>query len=118
MGGPFANHPSDQWLKGQVVKTAAFGAFVSVTLPDGPTANGLVHITQIKDGFVESVEAELSVGQEVDVLIKEVDLNAGKMSLSMVDGSGGGGGGAGGSREPVNLAPFEAFPSDQWLKGT
>eukprot|EP00409_Alexandrium_fundyense_P000510 CAMPEP_0185912946 /NCGR_PEP_ID=MMETSP0196C-20130402/42835_1 /TAXON_ID=2932 /ORGANISM="Alexandrium fundyense, Strain CCMP1719" /LENGTH=100 /DNA_ID=CAMNT_0028634283 /DNA_START=415 /DNA_END=713 /DNA_ORIENTATION=+ len=53
---------------GKVVRCANFGAFVTVTDPDSEAqADGLVHITQIRDGFVESVEDELSVGQEVQV---------------------------------------------------
>ena len=35
------------------------------SLPTAEFRTGLVHITQIRDGFVESVEDELSVGQEV-----------------------------------------------------
>merc|ERR1711972_1318643 len=80
----FENIGSDQWLKGTVAKLASFGAFVQVTAPDGEAAaQGMVHITQIKDGFVESVESELEEGQEVDVRVISVDVDAGKMSLSM-----------------------------------
>lgn len=42
-----------------------------------------MHITQIRDGFVESVEDELSEGQEVQVRVTSVDVDSGKMSLSM-----------------------------------
>ena len=38
-----------------------------------------MHITQIRDGFVESVEDELSQGQEVEVRIENLDVDAGKM---------------------------------------
>jgi len=79
---PFENYPSDQWLRGEVKKVLNFGAFVSVTLPDGgPTADGLVHISEIKDERVEDIHAELAVGQEVDVWIKQV--GGGKLSFSM-----------------------------------
>ena len=44
-----------------------------------PGGQGLVHITQIRDGFVESVEDELSQGQEVEVRIENLDVDAGKM---------------------------------------
>ena len=33
-----------------VARTAPFGAFVTVTLEDGATADGLVHVSKIKDG--------------------------------------------------------------------
>merc|ERR1712066_368190 len=84
---PFEKVASEnQWLKGKVARIAPFGIFVTVSLPDGPTADGLVHITQIRDGFVESCEDEVEVGQEVDVWIQSVDVVAGKMSLSMKQG--------------------------------
>merc|ERR550532_1990316 len=74
----------EEWLDGKVARIASFGAFVTVTTPDGKaTADGLVHITQIKDGFVDSVEAEMDVGQEVKVRVLSVDQMGGKMSLSM-----------------------------------
>jgi len=62
---------------------------VTVTAPDGDaTADGLVHITQITDGYVESVEDELEVGAEVQVRVLSVDTDAGKMSLSMKEEGG------------------------------
>jgi len=73
-----------EWLTGTVARCASFGAFVNVKASDGDaTADGLVHITQIRDGFVESVEEELEVGQEVKVRVVRVDVGEGKMSLSM-----------------------------------
>merc|ERR1719401_1093120 len=82
----FESLAPDQWLEGKVARVASFGAFVTVTAPDGESsADGLVHITQIRDRFVESVEAELEVGQEVKARVLSVDLDAGKMSLSMKD---------------------------------
>merc|ERR1711953_1140984 len=74
----FEGISSDQWLTGTVARVAGFGAFVTVTTPDGEaTADGLVHITQIKDGFVESVEDELQA-DEVQVRIQSVDVMGGK----------------------------------------
>merc|ERR1719436_519885 len=77
----------NEWLKGKVARIAPFGLFVTVSLPDGgASADGLVHITQIRDGFVENTEDEAEVGQEVDVWIQSVDVAAGKLSLSMKRG--------------------------------
>merc|ERR1719356_877453 len=81
---PFEGIDPAAWLKGTVARIASFGAFVDVKAPDSDaTASGLVHITQIKDGFVESVEDELEAGQEVEVRVVSVDTGMGKMSLSM-----------------------------------
>merc|ERR1719440_1786784 len=77
---PFEGIDSATWLKGTVARIASFGAFVDVRAPDSDaTASGLVHITQIKDGFVESVEDELEAGQEVEVRVVSVDAEMGKM---------------------------------------
>merc|ERR1719331_2740016 len=51
---PFESVDPDQWLTGRVDNIMPFGAFVTVSLPDGgASASGLVHVSQIKDGFVE-----------------------------------------------------------------
>jgi predicted RNA-binding protein with RPS1 domain len=71
---------------GTVVKTAQFGAFVSLT----PGKDGLLHVSQIKrlvgGKRVDNVEDVLQVGQKVQVEIGEVD-ERGKVSLlAVVDG--------------------------------
>eukprot|EP00930_Biecheleria_cincta_P077407 TRINITY_DN646_c0_g1_i2.p1 TRINITY_DN646_c0_g1~~TRINITY_DN646_c0_g1_i2.p1 ORF type:complete len:534 (+),score=113.63 TRINITY_DN646_c0_g1_i2:42-1643(+) len=116
---PFADLDPNEWHKGIVLRIASFGAFVSVTLEDGATAQGLVHISQIRDGFVDNPEDELSVDQKVQVRVQSVDLDAGKMSLSMRESYGGGGGGGSRSvsRGPVDLTSFENMPSDKFIPG-
>ena len=113
---PFQDLSPDDWQKGVVARTAPFGAFVTVTLEGGASADGLVHVSQIKDGFVDNVDDELSVGQEVQVRVQSVDIDAGRMSLSMRAGFGGGGGG-GGFREPADLTAFAEVSSDEWMTG-
>jgi len=67
-----------------VYSTASFGVFVSVEPPGGGrAARGLVHIMDIKDGFVEKTEDEVEIGQEVQVRVKAVDIDAGRLDLSM-----------------------------------
>ena len=65
---------------GTVVKTATFGAFVSLM----PGKDGLLHISQIRKMVggkrVENVEDVLKIGQKVQVEIAEVD-SRGKLSL-------------------------------------
>merc|ERR1712032_380051 len=110
----FEGIPSDQWLTGKVARTAPFGAFVTVTAPDSDAmADGLVHITAIKDGFVEDVNDEVSEGEEVQVRILSVDVFGGKMSLTMKSEDGA----PAAARAPADLSAFEGIPSDQWLTG-
>ncbi|CAE6914982.1 pnp [Symbiodinium natans] len=60
-----------------------FGAFVEAEVPDqSEVLRGLVHISEIGDGYVESVSAVLQVDQEVDVRVKDIRTD-GKVSLTM-----------------------------------
>ncbi|MCL2422148.1 MAG: S1 RNA-binding domain-containing protein [Defluviitaleaceae bacterium] len=66
---------------GKVIKIKPFGAIVS--LPgSGP---GLVHISQIAAGYIQSVEDVLEVGDEVNIRVLSIDAASGKISLSMKD---------------------------------
>ncbi|MDE0573378.1 polyribonucleotide nucleotidyltransferase [Demequina sp. B12] len=69
---------------GTVVKTVAFGAFISLS----PGKDGLLHISQIRKLVggkrVENVEDVLSIGQKIQVEINEVDPR-GKLSLGVVE---------------------------------
>ena len=66
-----------QIYKGKVAKIADFGAFVNIL----PGKDGLVHISQIAKERVEKVTDYLSEGQEVEVLVLDVD--RGRIKLSM-----------------------------------
>ena len=66
--------------KGKVVRIVEFGAFVNIL----PERDGLVHISQISDERVNNVSDFLSEGQEVRVMVMDVD-NRGRIKLSMKD---------------------------------
>ncbi len=66
---------------GTVVKTAAFGAFVSLL----PGKDGLVHISKLGNGKrIGKVEDVVNVGDKLRVEIADID-NRGKISLVPVD---------------------------------
>jgi polyribonucleotide nucleotidyltransferase len=66
---------------GTVVKTAAFGAFVSLV----PGRDGLVHISKLGNGKrVGKVEDVVNVGDKLQVEITEID-QRGKISLTPVE---------------------------------
>jgi polyribonucleotide nucleotidyltransferase len=66
---------------GTVVKTAAFGAFVSLL----PGKDGLLHISKLGRGKrVGKVEDVVNVGDKLQVEIAEID-QRGKISLVLVD---------------------------------
>ncbi|MFD2422603.1 polyribonucleotide nucleotidyltransferase [Amycolatopsis pigmentata] len=65
---------------GTVVKTAAFGAFVSLL----PGKDGLVHISKLGNGKrIGKVEDVVNVGDKLRVEIADID-NRGKISLTVV----------------------------------
>ena len=66
---------------GTVVKTVAFGAFISLT----PGKDGLVHISKLGgDERIEKVEDVVNVGDKIQVEIADID-NRGKISLVPVE---------------------------------
>ena len=72
---------------GKVVRIMNFGAFVEIL----PGKDGLVHISELADYRVESVEDEVKVGDEVLVLVTEID-SMGRINLSrraMLEGGSG-----------------------------
>ena len=91
---------------GRVVRTTDFGAFVEIL----PNIDGMVHISQLDSERVEQVEDVVQVGDEISVMVTNID-GDGKIRLSrqaVLEGwtaeeaqekdRGGRGGGGGGSR--------------------
>ncbi len=89
---------------GEVVNITKFGAFVNIL----PGRDGLLHISKMGGGRrIAQVEDVLSLGDEVKVVVREID-DRGKVSLDLADGvelemkpgakpmEGGGGGDRGG----------------------
>ncbi|MCR2823152.1 S1 domain-containing post-transcriptional regulator GSP13 [Lederbergia panacisoli] len=66
-------------LSGKVTGIQPYGAFIAL---DDQT-QGLVHISEIKHGFVKDINEVLSVGDEVKVKVLNVDEEKGKISLSI-----------------------------------
>ncbi|MGQ9686561.1 MAG: polyribonucleotide nucleotidyltransferase, partial [Thiobacillaceae bacterium] len=62
---------------GKVVRTTDFGAFVQIL----PNKDGLVHISQLADYRVPSVEDVVHVGDEIMVMVIDIDPD-GKVKLS------------------------------------
>jgi polyribonucleotide nucleotidyltransferase len=63
--------------KGKVVRITDFGAFVEI-LPD---VDGMVHVSQISDKRVSRVEDVVQVGDEILVMVTDID-DEGKIRLS------------------------------------
>lgn len=72
-----AEAETGQIYKGKVVKIADFGAFVNIL----PGKDGLVHISQIANERVEKVTDHLTEGDEVEVIVLDVDRGRIKLSI-------------------------------------
>jgi transcriptional accessory protein Tex/SPT6 len=86
-------------LRGKVVGVAEFGAFVDV----GAVTDGLVHLTELGQRRVRKVEDVLKLGDTVDVWVKEIDLENGRLALSM---------------RSRNLRPIDGLERGETLAGT
>ena len=66
-------------LKGTVRNVVDFGAFVDI----GVKQDGLVHVSQMADRYVRDPLEVVSVGDIVDVRVISIDLERGRIGLSM-----------------------------------
>jgi small subunit ribosomal protein S1 len=71
----------DTVLTGTVVRLESFGAFVDI----GAGRDGMIHVSEMGRGYVGDPSEIMSVGDEVQVRVIEVDPRRGRISLSMKD---------------------------------
>ncbi|MHC4481738.1 MAG: S1 RNA-binding domain-containing protein, partial [Planctomycetota bacterium] len=69
----------DQWFRGTVRNIVDFGVFVDIGIGE----DGLVHISELSDKFVETPYDVVSVGDIVRVRVVRVDQEKGRIALSM-----------------------------------
>ncbi len=63
---------------GKVVRTESYGAFVEIL----PGVDGMVHISQLADYRAPTVEDVVRLGDEIMVMVIDVDAETGKIKLS------------------------------------
>ncbi|GEQ33189.1 CvfD/Ygs/GSP13 family RNA-binding post-transcriptional regulator [Marinilactibacillus psychrotolerans] len=66
-------------VRGTVTGIQPYGVFVAL---DEET-QGLVHISELKHGFIKEIEEVVKIGDEVDVIVMDIDEYSRKISLSM-----------------------------------
>lgn len=69
----------DKEYTGKVVRITSFGAFVEIL----PGKDGLVHISQMGDGYVRRVEDVMDIGDELKVSVLSID-EQGRVDLTVV----------------------------------
>jgi ribosomal protein S1 len=68
-----------QIVEGEVKNTVHFGAFVDIGLP----FDGLIHISELSEGWVDRVEDVVHRGQKVRVRVIEIDVERERVGLSL-----------------------------------
>lgn len=69
----------EQIVKGKVTRVESYGAFVEI----GAEKHGLVHVSEMGHGFVKSPTDLVKEGDEIEVMIIEVDRKKKQIRLSM-----------------------------------
>ncbi len=88
-------------VKGKVARMTDFGAFIQ--LEDG--IDGLLHVSQISREHVEKPSDELSIGQDIEAKVVEINLDDKKISLSIKA--------LGGDRAPVEKEEVQEVPQEE-----
>lgn len=73
------NYRTGMVLEGKVTGIQPYGAFVALD----DSTQGLIHISECHNGYVEDIHHYLKVGQKVKVMIIDIDEFTGKISLSV-----------------------------------
>ena len=73
------NYEVGQIVSGKVVQIQNYGAFVELE----PGLDGLVHISEVAHKRVTNIADELTIGQEVNAKILEIDTERRRISLSI-----------------------------------
>ncbi len=79
--------PRGSKVNGKVIKVTDFGAFVEIE----PGIDGLCHVSELAEGHVDKVADVLKAGQEVEVIVLDVDAGERRIALSLkaaAEGSG------------------------------
>jgi small subunit ribosomal protein S1 len=72
-------YPIGGKVKGKVTKVTDFGAFVALE----PGVEGLVHVSELRDERVDNPRDVVKEGEEVEVKVIDMDVDARKISLSI-----------------------------------
>jgi predicted RNA-binding protein with RPS1 domain len=125
---PLSDFQIGTTVAGKVVSIMPYGAFVDI----GTTTDGLVHVSQLADEFVNDISTIVKVGDEVQVRIVNIETEINKISLSMRSESAERKPRAGGEARPAGAAggdkrraggskelpdEFKNFDDQKFLKG-
>eukprot|EP00953_Heterococcus_sp_UTEX-ZZ885_P003221 2263-Heterococcus_DN1.PRE.2 len=104
-----------QWLPGKVRNLQPFGAWIDI----GAERDGLLHVSDMSEGFTPSVADAVYTGQLLNVTVKFVDAGASKLALSLVPLTSSAAAAAqrGADGGPLTAEPLEAVEAGDELWG-
>jgi len=80
----FAQLPPNALLAATVTRIEPYGIVVKVKSPTGSVpVQGFVHVSEIREGYVEHPADEVDVGQDITVSIVRIDEKFGRLRLTM-----------------------------------
>ena len=76
---PWAEVKKGHTYQGKVTRLERFGAFVDI----GAERDGLVHVSELASGYVRDPSEVVSIGEQVDVTVVDVNMRKRQIQLSM-----------------------------------
>lgn len=76
---PWSKIKKGEIYKGTVTRIETYGAFIDI----GAERPGMVHVSEMADGYVQSPETVVKVGEEVDVRVLKLNKRNRQIDLSM-----------------------------------
>lgn len=75
------DYPIGSTVEAKIVGLTDYGAFANIL----PGVDGLIHVSQISNKRINKPQDVLSIGDKVDVMIKDIDFEKHRISLSIKD---------------------------------
>lgn len=104
-----------QEVEGKIRSVMSYGAFVNV----GAVTDGLLHVSEISNEFVQDANEKLTKGDTVNVWIKSINLEKGQLALTCKEpGSQGADRQRRQPRRRPDLSKYESADDKEWINGT
>ena len=101
-------------VEGKIRSVMSYGAFVDV----GATTDGLLHVSEISNDFVQDATEKLTAGETITCKIKAINLEKKQLALTCKEPQAREGGGRRERKPRPNLSEFENADEKEFITGT